>query len=166
MKMYQMSLLESLKQQAMVYVEHLHSILISLWKYIELKAASGAVIAILGFFFNLDHKSLLLALVGLITFDLIMGVAAAKKTGECIESRKMCKSAFKLAVYGVMVSSAHLTEVAVGLENNWAVLEQMMIGFLAATELVSIIENAGRMGYAVPKRILNQLQQYRGEGSA
>lgn len=145
------------------YAEQVAGVLLSLIKFLELKIAGGALLVIYAFFFHPAHWMLMLALTALITFDLITGVLAARKAGEAIESRKIIKTAFKLGIYGLLVSSTHLTELAVGFPPEWLGLEQAMIGFLAATELVSIIENAGKMGYAVPKKILNQIHKYRGD---
>ena len=103
------------------------------------------------------------ALTVLITFDLISGIFAAKKSGELIESRKVLKSAIKLAVYGILVSASHLTDVVVSIPETWTFsmnIEGIMIAFLAATELISIIENFGKAGFAVPKKLLNRLQEY------
>ena len=143
------------------YIDNLVSVFASIINYIEAKIAMGALITVYSFFFSIDSWQLMLALTALIIFDLITGVFAAYKAGNAIESRKVCKTAVKLGVYAILVSSAHLTDFVVGIPDGWLNLELAMISFLAATELVSIIENVGKMGYAVPKKILNQLENFR-----
>lgn len=146
------------------YISHVWSVFQSFTRYIEVKIAGGLLVTLYSFFFSVHLWQAMLAVLALVTFDMFTGVAAAKKTGVPIESRNVCKSAFKLGVYGLLVSSGHLTDVALGIPPTWFNLESAMIGFLAATELISILENVGRMGFAVPQRILNQLEDFRKHG--
>ena len=36
-----------------------------------------------------------------------------------------------------------------------------MVAFVGITEFISILENIGRLGYQTPKKLLNQLKEYR-----
>lgn len=143
--------------------QHIASIFSSVSDYLNAKITVTALVSLYSFFFSVDKLHIMSALVFLIIFDLVTGVYAAKKTGEVIESRKMLKSAIKLAIYGLLVSASKLAFVAINIPQSWFIsidLEGIMIAFLAATELVSIIENAGKAGYAIPKKLLNTLQKY------
>lgn len=110
------------------------------------------------FFFDPALKEALIALALLIAIDFVTGVATAKKTGEQIKSAKIFRTALKYAVYFTLIAAGRLTVLA-GLP--FIPADAIILTFLAVTELVSIIENAGRSGYAVPQRLLNQLREYR-----
>ena len=120
----------------------------------------GILIGLYAFLFDIDKKEMMLLVATLVMFDLLTGVFAARKQNITIESRKLIKTPFKLAVYCLLVSTTHLTDVAMHIPNDWLNMETMMIGFLAATEGVSILENVGKMGYAVPQKILGVLIDY------
>ena len=124
------------------------------------KAVLGLGLATFSFLFSVEIYQLLLGLVVLTTFDMITGILAAKKTKKEIKSAKVARTAFKMAIYGLLISAGHLTDTIVGIPPEWINIEKSMLGFLAATELISILENAGRMGFGVPRRILNQLEKY------
>lgn len=147
------------------YIENITLILKSLIENLFTKVLLGVGVSVYSFLFSFELWQITLAVGILIFFDLITGVAVAKKKKEVIESRKILRTAFKLSVYCVLISSSHLTDVAMRIPLTFLSLESAMIGFLAATELISIIENAGRMGYAVPQRILNQLSNFKEKGN-
>lgn len=117
------------------------------------------IIAAIGFLFGVHNGSLLIGLVVLIIFDTILGIGAAYTEGRVIESRRALKAATKLAVYAVLASSAYMVESIVP---SSTFIDEAMISFLALTEFISIMENAGRMGFTVPQRLLNRLQDLRG----
>lgn len=72
----------------------------------------------------------------------------------------MVKTAVKWTLYMLMVSASHLTESL--LPGEWY-LAEVTIAFLGATELVSILENIGKTGVAIPLKLLNKLEQLRGD---
>lgn len=112
------------------------------------------------FLFGSEHFLTIQALLALIVIDFITGLASAKISGEEIKSKKMVKSAFKTGIYGLLISSSHLTEkIAPGT----TYMVETMATFLALTELISILENAGKMGFAIPQKWLNQLHKWRDE---
>ena len=142
------------------YWNHTITTIVAIYKYIEIKILGAIMLPIYAFFFNPDLSNLALALFFLIFFDMVTGIYASKKLGHKIESRKAVKSAFKLAVYGILISTMHLTDIAMHLTTFNFNLEVGMIGFLAATEAISILENAGKIGYAVPNKLLNLLEDF------
>lgn len=127
-------------------------------EYFTLKLLPSVIVPVFGFFFGLGTEKLMLGLVTLIVMDFVTGVIAAKKLGHPIQSRNAVKSAYKIAVYGLLVSAGHITEVIVPLTTY---IEEVVMTFLALTELISIVENVGRMGFAIPQRLLNQLYKWR-----
>ena len=108
-------------------------------------------------FFDTANNEALIALFFLILGDFIFGVIASYKTGIEIKSRKIFRTVVKTIVYFALISLAFMTEKA-GL--GFLPIDETIIGFLAATELVSIIENVANMGYAIPKKLLNRLKEY------
>jgi phage-related holin len=94
----------------------------------------------------------------LIIIDLVTALAAEYKVGHAIESRKALKTVTKIVIYGLMVAGAHLTEEILP---GTTFLDSAAISFLALTELISILENIGKAGYAIPKKLLNQLETLR-----
>lgn len=116
-------------------------------------------IALFTFLFGAQNSSILLALLVLVTFDMFMGIMAAYSTKEVISSRRALKTATKLLVYGILASGAYFTESVIPADTF---LDDAMISFLALTEFISIMENAGRMGFTVPQKLLNKVQGLRG----
>ena len=111
----------------------------------------------LSFFFDSLHIQALVALFFLIIVDFVFGIVASYKTGVEIKSAKVLRTGLKMVVYFTMVSAAFLAETA-GID--FLPLDETVIAFLAATELVSIIENTANMGFAVPKKLLNKLKEF------
>lgn len=141
----------------MHYIEHIRNILASLGHFFDLKLCGAAMIGLYSFFFGADLKLAMLSLIALMVFDLLTGTAVAWMKGN-VSSRAAVKTPFKFGIYLMLVSAAHLTDVAVF---HGLYLEQTMIAFLALTELISIIENAGRAGFAIPKKLLSRLEMIR-----
>lgn len=121
------------------------------------KLLASTSIGVLIFFFDTLHKEALTALLVLIAMDSVSAVFAAYKRKEEISSRKFSKTAIKIAVYFTMVSAAFLAEKAVPI----GIIDDTVIAFLVLTELISILENAGKAGYAVPSKLLNKLSDIR-----
>ena len=121
------------------------------------KVVGTSVFVSYTFFFDALHGEALVALFFLIMADFVSGIIASFKTGVEIKSAKILRSAFKMVVYFVMVSAGFLTETA-GL--GFLPIDETIIGFLAVTELISVLENVANMGYVVPKRLLNKLKSY------
>ena len=89
---------------------------------------------------------------------MITGVMASVKTGHDIKSKKFLNTAVKLFIYLLLISTGHLTESAIGLEIK---ADEVITSVIALTEIISILENASRMGYAIPKKLLNQLKDFK-----
>ena len=136
----------------------IQGLMLGIKEYFDLKLIPSILIPTFGFLFGFESQSIMLGLMALVVMDFITGIASAKKNGEPIRSRSAVKSAYKVAIYGLLVSAGHITEQIVPLTTY---IEEAVTTFLALTELISIIENVGKMGFAIPQKLLNQLQRWR-----
>ncbi len=128
--------------------------------FFVMKFFPSFALPIFGMFFGFDNPMILKALLILVTFDFITGIFSAHVAGEQIKSKSAVRSAFKIAVYGLLISAGHLTEI---ITPGTTFIEEAVTTFLALTEFISIIENIGKMGFAVPRKLLNQLHKLRDE---
>lgn len=110
------------------------------------------------FFFDVHLLEASKALLILIIVDFVTAFFAAKKSGDEIKSSKIFRTPIKILIYFMLVSVAHMMEVV---SPVLSILDETMMGFLALTELISILENTGRMGFAVPQKLLNKLHELR-----
>ena len=123
-----------------------------------LKIPTAAILGVATYLFGVENHASLVMLLVLITFDMITAIMSEWKQGHAIESRKALKTATKTFVYGLFASGGHLTEQIVP---GATFIDNAVISFLALTELISIMENIGKMGYAIPKKLLNKLEDLR-----
>lgn len=121
------------------------------------KAITGSFLALISFFFDALQQEALLALLILILMDFFSALLAAYKTDQPIRSSHIFHTALKIGVYFSLVSAGFIAEKAVPI----AVIDEVLIGFLVVTELISILENAGRAGYAIPLGLLNTLKDFK-----
>lgn len=122
----------------------------------EIKILLGAGLSVLTFFFDPLLLLALEAVFFLIIIDFFFGVAAARATSQSINSAKLRRTAVKVVVYFALIATAYITEYTV----PFGFLDETVIAFLAATEMMSILENAGRMGYPVPQTLLKVLGDF------
>ena len=106
--------------------------------------------------FDTGKHQALIALLMLIVLDFIFGIASARVNKQPVQSSKIRRSAFKVATYYLMVSAGFLAEKSV----TFLPIDETILAFLVLTELISILENAGRCGFAIPKTLLAQLEEY------
>jgi len=109
-------------------------------------------------FFDQDSKTALTALFFLIFVDMLTGIISSLRTGVVINSSRILRTALKISIYYTMISAGHLAELA-GI--SFLPLSESLIALLAATELISILENCAIMGYIVPKKLLDKLKDFR-----
>lgn len=101
--------------------------------------------AIIGYLFG-EWSALLGILLAFVITDYVTGVAAAALEGELSSGVGFRGIAKKIMIF-VIVAVAHLADNALGLD---AVLMSAAVFFYLANELISILENAGRIGLPVP----------------
>ena len=129
-------------------------------EFFSLKFLPSFLIPIFGALFGFEMQKIIEALLLLVAIDFVTGIISAYTSKETIKSKSAVRSAFKIAVYGLLVSAGHLTEQ---ITPGSTYIEEAVTTFLALTELISIIENIGKMGFAIPKKLLNQLHKIRDE---
>lgn len=112
-----------------------------------------------------DWTILLTILFVLSILDFITGLAAGFIEGGLKSKVGMIGIARKLFIF-VMVAVAHLIDLLLiesGLETK-ALIMTMVIVFYAVNEILSITENAGRIGLPVPEQIKNAIVVLKGKG--
>ena len=127
-------------------------------EFVEIKAVAAVFIAVGSFLYDPTQVTALFAVFLLIVIDCIFGIIAAKSKGIQITSAKFYHTPLKIVIYFILISACHMTEYA--LPHVLGFLDETLTGWLAATELLSILESAGYAGYQLPRKLLNQLQEY------
>ncbi|MBP1561878.1 MAG: phage holin family protein [Oscillospiraceae bacterium] len=120
-----------------------------------IKGTMAAICTAFGFVFG-DMDGLMKALIVLIVLDYISGVVAAiaeKKLSSAVGAKGIAKKVFMLLIVAV----ANIVDINVIGEGH--VLKSVTAAFYAANECISLIENAGRLGVPVPKKLLDVLEQ-------
>lgn len=125
-----------------------------------MKLYAGVVLSILSFLFDGVLKDAMIAIFALCLFDFVTAILAVRRTPhEMIVSSKIWRSAAKIGVYFLLIAAGHISETATG--SILPFIDETIIGFLAVTELISILENVAKMGYAVPHKLLRVLSDYK-----
>ena len=122
-----------------------------------LKNILAGVCTILSFLFG-DMEGLMVALIALIILDYISGVIAAaveKRLSSEVGAKGIAKKIFMLLI----VALANIVDINVIGDGH--VLKTVTVVFYICNECISLIENAGRIGVPVPKKLLDVLEQLR-----
>jgi len=109
------------------------------------KTIAAGIGAILGYLFG-GWTALLGILLAFVVTDYITGIVAAALEGSLSSQIGFRGIAKKIMIF-VIVAIGHLIDNALGLN---AVLMSAAVFFYLANELISILENAGRIGLPVP----------------
>ncbi|MBD5138321.1 MAG: phage holin family protein [Ruminococcus sp.] len=123
------------------------------------KEIMAAVCSVFGFVFG-DWDGLMAALIILIIMDYVSGVIAAiaeKKLSSAVGAKGIAKKVFMLLI----VAMANVADINIIGEGH--VLKSVTAMFYAANECISLLENAGRLGVPVPKKLLDVLEQLKKE---
>ena len=117
----------------------------------------AGVCTILSFLFG-DMEGMMIALIALIILDYISGVIAAaveKRLSSEVGAKGIAKKIFMLLI----VALANIVDINVIGDGH--VLKTVTVVFYICNECISLIENAGRIGVPVPKKLLDVLEQLR-----
>ena len=95
----------------------------------------------------------------LMVFDTFLGVCAVFHEGHAVTSRKFARVVYKGFVYMISISAGYFLDTTMPI----ALAQTTMIGFIAATEFISILEKMGRLGFETPKKLLNQLKDFQSQ---
>lgn len=104
-------------------------------------------------------SSLLSILLAFVVIDYLSGVVAAGKEGKLSSEVGLWGIARKVAIFAV-VAVAHLIDTALG---DAHLFRDAAIFFYLANEVLSIIENAGRIGVPVPDKLKNAVDILNGK---
>lgn len=107
-------------------------------------------------------SALLGILLAFVVIDYATGVLAAGVEGRLSSKAGLLGIAKKVFIF-VMVAIAHLVDTALGDGN---LLRDATIFFYLANELLSIVENAGRVGLPVPDPIRRAVEALKERGEA
>ena len=121
------------------------------------KNIMAGLCTVLSFLFG-DMEGLMVALVALIILDYISGVIAAaveKRLSSEVGAKGIAKKIFMLLI----VALANIVDINVVGDGH--VLKTVTVVFYICNECISLIENAGRIGVPVPKKLLDVLEQLR-----
>lgn len=119
------------------------------------KNIMAAICTLLSFLFG-DMEGLMVALIALIILDYISGVIAAaveKRLSSEVGAKGIAKKIFMLLI----VALANIVDTSVIGDGH--VLKTVTVVFYICNECISLIENAGRIGVPVPKKLLDVLEQ-------
>lgn len=122
-----------------------------------LKQIMAAICTLISFLFG-DMEGLMVALIALIILDYISGVIAAaveKRLSSEAGAKGIAKKIFMLLI----VALANIVDINVIGDGH--VLKTVTVVFYICNECISLIENAGRIGVPVPKKLLDVLEQLR-----
>ena len=119
------------------------------------KNIMAGICTVLSFLFG-DMEGLMVALIALIILDYISGVIAAaveKRLSSEVGAKGIAKKIFMLLI----VALANIVDINVIGDGH--VLKTVTVVFYICNECISLIENAGRIGVPVPKKLLDVLEQ-------
>ena len=105
-------------------------------------------------------SSLLTILLTFVVLDYITGVVAAAKEGKLNSEVGAWGIAKKVGTF-VIVAVAHLVDSALG---DAHLFRDAAIFFFLANELLSVIENLGRIGVPIPPVLQRAVEVLRGKG--
>ena len=120
-----------------------------------IKPALAFCCTIFSFIFG-EMDGIFIALIALIVLDYISGVIAAaveKKLSSAVGAKGIAKKVFMLLIVAV----ANIVDINVIGEGH--VLRTVTMVFYICNECISLIENAGKIGVPVPKKLLDVLEQ-------
>lgn len=126
-----------------------------------IKLLSGALGAASGFLWG-EMDGLMIALIAFIVLDYISGVlvgAAKHKLNSQTSFKGLCKKAMILLIVAV----AHIVDKQI-LGGTSSVFRSATCGLYIASEGLSIMENAGKLGVPFPKKLREMLEQLHDKG--
>ncbi|MGG3808577.1 phage holin family protein [Geobacillus thermodenitrificans] len=125
---------------------------------ITFKTGAAILGGLAGLLFG-ESIGLLVALFWMAVIDYGTGMAAGYVEGT-LSSKVGFKGIAKKVMIFVMVALAHQVDSALGTKNMF---RDATIVFYMANELLSIFENAGRMGVPVPERLMQAVEVLKGK---
>lgn len=124
-----------------------------------LKVSIGFVGAAVSYLWG-EWSALLAALLLFVVLDYISGLAAGVVTGKLSSKVRYIGIAKKVFIF-VMVAIGHTVDQLLGDDH---LVRDTVIFFYIANELISILENAGRIGLPIPSVIQKAVDVLRAKG--
>ncbi len=124
-----------------------------------LQTFSAGICAVCGFMWG-QLDGLLYALIAFMVMDYITGLISAyiaKNLSSSIGFKGIAKKVFIM----VLVAVGHILDTRI--IGDGAVCRSAVIGFYLANEGISILENAGKTGLPLPKKLTDVLAQLKNE---
>lgn len=125
---------------------------------VAFKTGAAVMGAVVGYLFG-ESTGLLLALFWMVVIDYVSGLAVGY-TEKTLSSKIGFKGIIKKVMIFIMVALAHQVDSALGTRNMF---RDATIVFYMANELLSIFENAGRVGVPVPERLTQAVEVLKGK---
>ena len=143
-------------------VENLQKIFSTISDHWILKLLVGLLCGVNDWFFHPNHAIVEVVSV-LVLLDTVTGLLKAYRQ-HTISSSGFFRFALKLAVYLVLLATAALLDkvIQIPLMSDSVTL---MAAFLSVTEAISIMENIGALGFAIPAYLLKILKFSQGQSS-
>ncbi len=124
-----------------------------------LQKFSASVFAVCGFLWG-QLDGLIYALIAFMAMDYITGLISAyidKNISSSIGFKGIAKKVFIMT----LVAVGHILDTYI--IGDSAVFRSAVIGFYLANEGISILENAGKIGLPLPKKLVDVLAQLKNE---
>ena len=118
------------------------------------KCAGAVGILLLQFSFGTIGFKIVTAVILLIIIDTITGLVGAYKQKQVISSKRFFDSVIKLIFFPMIIAAASIAQTAIG--TTILFLPQIVAGYLAMHEFLSIVENFGKIGYKISQKVLNR----------
>jgi len=143
---------ESMDIQEYIDWPQIKQILSNIISFGWIKVILSVIATVFAWFFD-DTRGANPALIvaALIVLDSISGIIAAIKSGEGLSSKKSKRVVWKFLIYGVAIITGRLIDKLIPVPAFAVIIEV----FLGVTEGQSIIENLGRSGMPIPKKLEN-----------
>jgi toxin secretion/phage lysis holin len=146
-------------------MKNIKSIFENIYNNYDFKIVFSALMVAFNWVFGVD-KTALISVLGLIFMDTLMGVMVACKRGE-LSSYGFYRFAAKFIVYCILLATTSLVDKALpSIAFKFWIFDVslttygVMASFLAVTEGISVFENAGALGFPVPKKLYKYLKSY------
>ena len=126
-------------------------------KTYTIQSIAGFLGGVFSFLFG-PLDAFFMALICLEVIDFFGGVSVAVVERK-VNSEKCFRGLLKKIFILAMVALGQLIDIAMG----QSVCRNVIVFFYIANEAMSIIENAGKIGLPVPKKVISVLEQLKGE---
>jgi len=142
-------------------IDYLKETWASIFSYGICKMALSFIFTAFGLLVGVENYDILLCLGILILLDFLTGVMSSVRQGQSITSVRAVKTVTKSIVFLVFFAAANQTGLII--PGMYEFITTGIASFLALTEFISVAENVAKMGYSIPRKLLNQISQTKSE---